>query len=84
MALNLVMSLFLFASLKTVWRLITLIQVLVYLRLFTSWPVLCNVFFETVNDAITLKSVTDALADLGKDTFADVSAGVIATMAEHE
>ena len=56
-------------SLKSMWNLMNVIQVLAYMRFFTNWPASMMEIFRYMDDAITLKPVTDPIFDYGKSAF---------------
>ena len=45
------------------------IQVLAYMRFFTAWPAYMTEIFVYMDNAITLKPLTDPIFDLGKSKF---------------
>ena len=47
------------------WNLMNVIQVLAYVRFFVGWPALTSEVFEYMDNAITMKPVTDAAAEIG-------------------
>lgn len=52
-------------SLKSMWNLMNVIQVLSYVRFFTGWPAMMTVIFNYMDDAITLKPVSDPIFEFG-------------------
>ena len=52
-------------SLKSMWNLMNVIQVLSYIRFFTGWPALMMEIFTYMDDAITLKPLTDPIFEFG-------------------
>ena len=45
------------------------IQVLVYVRFFSGWPAFMLDIFSFLDDAITLKPITDPIFEYGQDQF---------------
>ena len=66
---NLVLTLVITISLKAFWNLLTVIQVLVFLRHFTNWPAIVNQVLHQMFEAITLKPFIDPILQFGKSTF---------------
>ena len=56
-------------SLKSMWNLMNVIQVLAYMRFFSHWPAFMMEIFRYMDDAITLKPITDTIFDYGKTKF---------------
>lgn len=52
---QLIMTLVLSVSLKSMWNLLNVMQVLAYLRSFTSWPALIELITKNIIEAIYLK-----------------------------
>ena len=52
-------------SLKSMWNLMNVIQVLSYVRFFSGWPALMLEVFKYMDNAITLKPVSDPIFDYG-------------------
>ena len=65
-AITLVVS----ASLKSMWNLMNVIQVLCYLRFFALWSGQVDLVMKYMDDAITLKPVSDPVINFGMDSFA--------------
>ena len=61
------------ASLKSLWNFLNVIQVLVYLRYFATWSGTMNFIFDQMNNAVTLKPITDPILELGQFKFAKVN-----------
>ena len=51
------------------WNLMNVIQVLAYMRFYTSWPAIMMEIFKYMDDAITLKPVTDPIFEYGQSAF---------------
>ena len=49
-------------------------QVLAYMKYYTKWPALMNEILQWIDNAITLKPITDAAFDFGKTKFEIVNA----------
>jgi len=62
---QIVVTILLAASLKSMWNLMNVIQVLAYVRFYSGWPAFMTKVFEFMDNAITLKPVTDFVFDLG-------------------
>ena len=63
--LQIVVTLLLAASLKSMWNLMNVIQVLAYVRFYSGWPAFMTKVFEFMDNAITMKPVTDYVFDYG-------------------
>ena len=66
---QLVITIVLALSLKSMWNLMNVIQVLAYVRFFTGWPAFMLKIFEYMDNAITLKPVSDFLFEYGQTQF---------------
>ena len=66
---QIVITLILSVSLKSMWNLYNVCQILAYIRLFTNWPALMDSVFLYLDNAITLKPISDVLFDFGKSDF---------------
>lgn len=66
---NIVLTIFLVLSLKSMWNLLNVMQVLVYMRYFTNWPATVDDVLLRVFDAITLRPFTEPVILYGKDKF---------------
>jgi len=66
---QLIVTFVLAISLKSMWNLMNVIQVLSYMRFFTDWPVEMIEILMYMDDAITLKPLTDPIFDFGKSNF---------------
>ena len=71
---QIVVTLALAASLKSMWNLMNVIQVLAYARFFTGWPAMPAQGFEYMDNAITMKPVTDFVSDYSKSKFEKANA----------
>ena len=67
MIVELAIFLLLGISLKSLWNLLNVIQVLSYMRFYTNWPAWMREIFVYMDNAITLKPVTDLIFELGKE-----------------
>ena len=56
-------------SLKSLWNLLNVIQVLSYMRFYTNWPIFMREIFVYIDNTITLKPLIDPIFELGKDNF---------------
>ena len=56
-------------SLKLMWNLLNVVQVLTYMKFFTRFPAFMEIIFTMMEDAITLKLLTDPVFDFGKSKF---------------
>ena len=56
-------------SLKSMWNLMNVIQVLSYLRLYSNWPGFIDFQLKQLDLAITLKPISDLVLDFGKSKF---------------
>ena len=62
---QIIITLVLAASLKSMWNLMNVIQVLAYIRFYSGWPAFLLKIFEYMDNAITMKPVTDFAFDYG-------------------
>ena len=65
MAAQLAITIFLALSLKSMWNLMNVIQVLAYIRFFSGWPAIMLEVFKYMDNAITLKPVSDPVFEYG-------------------
>ena len=56
-------------SLKSMWNLMNIIQVLSYMRLYSNWPAMIDFQLNQLELAITMKPVSDLVMDFGKSKF---------------
>lgn len=66
---QIVLTLLLSVSLKSMWNLYNVCQILAYIRLFTNWPALMDSVFLYLDNAITLKPISDAFFDYGQTEY---------------
>ena len=66
---QIIITLVLALSLKSMWNLMNVIQVLAYVRFFTGWPAFMLEIFRYMDNAITLKPISDLAFDYGKTQF---------------
>ena len=66
---NILLTLFFALSFKSMWYLLSIMQVIVLLRPFTAWPAMVNLVMQQVLDAITLDPVVEPILDYGKSKF---------------
>ena len=66
---QLIMTVVLSVSLKQLWNLFNVMQVLAYSREFTQWPAMVDKVIEYIIDALYLEKVNNAIMDFGKSTF---------------
>ena len=71
---QIILTLLLSVSLKSMWNLYNVCQLLAYIRLFTNWPALMDSVFIYLDNAITLKPISDIVFDYGKTEFERVDA----------
>ena len=57
------------ASLKSMWNLLNVAQVLAYMRFYVNWPAFMDQILMWIDNAITMKPVTDQVFDFGKSKF---------------
>ena len=57
------------ASLKSMWNLLNVVQVLAYMRFYTRWPAFMAQMLFWMENAVTLKPVSDKVFDFGKSKF---------------
>ena len=63
---QLIITILLALSLKSMWNLMNVIQVLSYVRFFSGWPALMLEVFKYIDNAITLKPVSDPIFEYGQ------------------
>lgn len=66
---QLIMTLVLSVSLKQMWNLFNVMQVLAYTREFTRWPALVQSVIEYIIEALYMEKVNNAIMDFGKSKF---------------
>ena len=62
-----VATIFLSISLKQMWNLIGILQILVFLRAFTNWPAYTNLVLKYLHNAIYLRDISDHVFNYGMD-----------------
>ena len=68
-ATQILVTLFIAVSLKSLWNLMTVAQVLAYMRFYTAWPAFMMLILEYADNAITLKPISDYVYDYGKTQY---------------
>ena len=63
---QIIITLVLAISLKSMWNLMNVIQVLSYVRFFTGWPAMMMEIFKYMDNAITLKPISDPIFEYGQ------------------
>ena len=63
---QLIITAILAVSLKSMWNLMNVIQVLAYVRFFSGWPAIILEVFKYMDNAITLKPVSDPIFEYGQ------------------
>ena len=63
---QIIITLLLALSLKSMWNLMNVIQVLAYVRFFSGWPAIILEVFKYMDNAITLKPVSDPIFEYGQ------------------
>ncbi len=66
---QIVITLVLAISLKSMWNLYNVVQVLAYIRFYSAWPALMMELFTQMDNAITLKPITDPIFEYGQTQF---------------
>ena len=56
---QIIITIILAASLKSMWNLLNVVQVLAYMRFYTRWSAYMERLFTWLDNAITLKPITD-------------------------
>ena len=51
------------------WNLLNVMQILAYMRFYSKWPAFMMSIFTWIDNAVTLKPVSDAIKDYGKSKF---------------
>ena len=68
-ATQILVTLVLAVSLKSMWNLMNVIQVVAYTRFFSAWPAFTSEIFTQMDNAITLKPVSDPIFEFGQTQF---------------
>ena len=66
---NLAITLVLSVSLKQMWNLLNVMQVVVYVFLFVRWPAMVTMCRDFIFEAITLQKLSGHIMDFGKSKF---------------
>ena len=66
---NIVLTLVFALSFKTMWYLLSVMQIIVLVRSFAAWPAIVDEVIKQVLDAITLDPVVKPIIDYGKSKF---------------
>ena len=66
---QIIVTLVLSVSLKQMWNLLNVIQVLTYTRNFTPWPALTDQVIMYLIEAIYLDQISSAVMDFGQTKF---------------
>ena len=66
---QLILTLVLSVSLKQMWNLLNVMQVLAYARNFIVWPCMVEMIIKYIIEAIYLNQVNSAIMDYGKTQF---------------
>ena len=66
---QIIVTLILAVSLKSMWNLYNVIQILAYIRFFTGWPAFMMEIFMHMDNAVTLKPISDPMFEYGMSGF---------------
>ena len=66
---NLFTTVILAISFKSIWNLLNVMQVLVFMRYFTPWPASVDAILVELENAITLRPFVDPIFEYGKTQF---------------
>lgn len=69
MAGQVIITIFLSVSLKQLWNLFNVLQLLSILKNFTKWPALVQEVIKFITEAVYLKNVTYTIMDYGRSKF---------------
>ena len=64
-----IITLIIAVSLKSMWNLLNVIQVLAYMRFYAKWPAFMERLLLWMDNVVTLKPVSDKVFDYGKTQF---------------
>ena len=67
--LSIVTTLFMTHSLKATWNLISVIQVIVFLKYFAQWPAICEQVLDKLFDAVYLHSFSQNIFNIGMTSY---------------
>ena len=67
--LSFVTSVFMTHSLKAIWNLISVIQVIAFLKYFAPWPALCDQVLDKLFDAVYLHSLSQNFFNIGMSSY---------------
>ena len=56
---QIIVTVILAASLKSMWNLLNVMQVLAYMRFYSKWPAFMMSIFLWIDNAVTLKPISD-------------------------
>ena len=73
MIFQVVTTLLMAASLKSMWNLLDVAQVIVYIRLITTWPPNGTAMLDLMEDGITMRKITKPVLEWGKSSFKDLN-----------
>ena len=66
---NLFVTIALTISVKSMWNLLNVMQVLTFMRFFTSWPAIMDSVLEEIYNVITMRYFIDPIVRYGKSKF---------------
>lgn len=66
---QILITLILAVSLKSMWNLYNVIQIMAYIRFFTAWPAFMMEIFTHMDNAVTLKPISDPMFEYGMTGF---------------
>ena len=67
--IEIIVSIVFSKSLKAMWNLLNVLQVLGYIQFFSGWPIFVVLVLENMDNAINLKSVSDAIYEYKKSKY---------------
>ena len=63
MGFNIVLTIFLSASLKAMWNMVNVIQLIIFLPVLLEWPPNSQLFVNSLNEAVGLNTITQEVYD---------------------
>lgn len=66
---QIIITLILSVSLKSMWNLYNVIQILAYIRFFTGWPAFMLELLMYLDNTVTMKTISDPIMEYGQSEF---------------
>ena len=64
MGFNIVLTVFLSASLKAMWNMVHVIQLIIFFPELLEWPPNCQLFVDSLSEAVELETITAMVYDI--------------------